>query len=471
MANGSQTVTAVITADAKPFKKAVGDAGKSFDGFGKAAAAGAAIAAAAFVVATKAATDFLLDSAKAAAEAEAIGRGLQNAAENAGVFASQAGGIDGATQALKDYTDQLGEAIGKDDEKLQEIVTGWLAVPQLASLGVDGLQNLLKVAADVAAGTGKDLDSVANSFIKVAGDGETALSKLLRQGIVFTDEQKNQYQALLDSNDEIGAQAYLIETLGTKYEGAAAAIANPFDRVKVIFENFQEELGTKLLPVFDELIPQLEAFLDGLLADPEFMQFIEDLAQGFVEMLPLLQDLLPPFMDLAKVLFPALAEFIPVIVNQIENMSEIMGGAGGDGKELAEVVSFIAGGLMLLSDALVVVIGWFKEQFDLMAKGEPNFLMLLSPIATLVTGINSISDALQGVIGWWNELWGIQQDQPLQGVSSDAAMLDRRLNTSAGATSRSSNVNISVNAIAPTAEVGRAVVDSLRSYQRVGGRI
>lgn len=472
MANGSQTVSAVITADAKPFKKSVYEAGKSFDGFGAAAKNAGVIAAAAFALAAGAAANFLIDSAKAAAEAEAIGRGLENAAENAGVFASQAGGIAGATEALKDYATQLGETIGKDDEALLKIVTGWLAVPDLAALGTDGLNNLLKVSADVAAGTGKDLDTVAAAFTKISDDGETAFSRLSKMGAILTDDQKAVYQSLLDANDEMGAQQFLIDTLGEKYAGAAEAIANPFDRMKVIFGNFQEEIGAKLLPVFEALIPKVQEFLDGLLADPEFMQFIEDLGESFVDFLPYITDLLPPFMDLVKVLLPAMGEWLPVIGELLKALAEAFGGAESDGKEYADMISNMADAAIWLIGAVQALIGWFVEQFKIMDEGGFSILGLIAPITTLVANINDISTALEGAIGWWNDLWGISNEYA-PGIASNAAMADRRLSSTAGAAAAGASratYNVSVNAIAPTAEVGRAVVDSLRAYNRIGGQ-
>jgi hypothetical protein len=472
MANGTQTVSAVITADAKPFKKSVGDASKSFDGFSKSVKNFGVIAGAAILGASAAMVGFIGKSITAAAEAEAIARGLQNAAENANVFATQAGGIAGATAALKDYATTLGETIGIDDEKILGIVSQWLAVPQLASLGVDGLNNLVTVAADVAAGTNKDLDSVANAFVKVAGDGETALTKLLRLGVVFTDEQKNQYQALLDANDEIGAQNYLIEQLGTKYAGAAEAIANPFDRLKVIFGNFIEEIGTRFLPILEQVIPQVQTFLDGLLTSPEFTQFLQDMTAEFTDLLPIIFELIPKLFEFGQTVLPLLIDLLPLVGEALSTVAFLFSSTteSADGNKasldgLTETLTFVF-------QAIRNVAGWLAEQKKALDNGQPSILAITGTVGLLATAFNGVSSAIQGTINWWNELWGIQQDKPISQVGS-ADSLDRRL-TSAPATAddrRTSNYNISVNAIAPTAEVGRAVVDSLRNYQRAGGAI
>jgi hypothetical protein len=459
MANGTQTVSAVITADAKPFKRSVQDAGRSFDGFSKAAQGFGIAAAAAFAVATAAAVSFVTESVKAAAQSEAVARGLQNAAENAGVFAEQAGGIAGVTDELQTFAKQLGETIGLDDEKILGIVSQWLAVPQLAQLGVGGLKNLVKVAADVAAGTNKDLDTIATAFVKVAGDGETALSKLLRAGIVFTDEQKAVYQSLLDSNDELGAQQYLIDTLGKKYDGAAAAIANPFDRISQIFQNFQEEIGKRLLPSLDLAIPQLQTFFDNIVSDPEFIGFLEDLVTQFQNMGVELEPLLPQLFDLAKVIIPTLAEFIPIV-------TRLFAALGGAVDDTSGAVDFFTQWIEWSYTPLLTLVGLieglatgFKNTTDeakafLKFFQDNNIFDILGPLQNLLNPPNVAGGGGGGGGGG-----GVGPFNPGP-IYAD----DRRPNLS-------STYNINVNAIAPSAEVGRAVVDSIRNYQRAGGAV
>lgn len=470
MANGTQTVSAVITADAKPFKRSVQDAGKSFDAFSKAAVGFGIVAAAAFAGATAAAGKFLADSVKAAAESEAIARGLQNAAENAGVFAEQAGGIAGVTKELQTFAKTLGETIGLDDEKILGIVSQWLAVPQLAQLGVGGLKNLVKVAADVAAGTNKDLDTIATAFVKVAGDGETALSKLLRAGIVFTDEQKAVYQSLLDSNDELGAQQYLIDELSKKYEGAAESIANPFDRIKEIFKNFQEDIGQKFLPQIEAAVPAFENFLNQLEDDPAFNRFIEDLVKNFRLLLPKLQDLLPVFFELIEKVLPLLIELLPLVTTAVGNFAEILGYSNDETKKQKTSLEGLVDFLQVVLDTVKNVIFWFAEQRKEMENGRISIFAFTGIIGGLQTAFYGLRDALEAVSIWWNELWGIQQSRPLSQVGS-ADYLDRVLTPSPTYSDdrRVSNYNINVNAVAPSADVGRAVVASIDSYRRAGG--
>lgn len=218
-------------------------------------------AGAAFAVAAAGAVAFGVQSLKAAAESEAVSRSLQQIAKNSGVFGDTADAVAKSTGEIMKYTQSLSNLTGIDDEILNSIVRGWLAVPELAGKGVDGLKDLVKVVADVAAGTGKDIQAIGLIFTKVAGDEETAMSKLARAGIVLSNAQKQIYEETLATSGEIAAQDKLIEILGETYAGAAEAAANPFDVLTQNVQNLQEELGAYLLPYFKDFVERVQRFI------------------------------------------------------------------------------------------------------------------------------------------------------------------------------------------------------------------
>jgi hypothetical protein len=234
---------------------------KATSGFGIAAGAAFALAAAGAVA-------FGVQSLKAAAESEAVSKSLQQIAKNSGVFGDTADAVAKSTGEIMKFTQGLSNLVGIDDEILNSVVRGFLAVPELAERGVDGIKDLIKVVADVAAGTGKDLTAIGMIFTKVAGSEETAMSKLARAGIVLSNSQKDIYNQTLETSGEIAAQNKLIEILGTTYAGAAEAAANPFDVLTQNVQNLQEELGTYLLPYFKDFVERVQAFIsengDGL---------------------------------------------------------------------------------------------------------------------------------------------------------------------------------------------------------------
>lgn len=333
--------------------KGLKEAEQSVDAFSKTIAAVGVAAAAAFAAASVAAIAFGVSSVKAAVESEKVVRGLENAAKNAAVFGDSSADIDKATKALDDHSTKLGELIGIDDELLNQQKMHWLAVPSLAALGTAGINKLAEVTADVAAGTGKDIDTISQAFIKVAGSADTAITKLKRSGIVFTKQQEATYQSLLDTNKETEAQAYLIEQLGIKYAGAAKATADPFQRLKVTFDNLKETIGKAFLPVLEATVPKLQDFINSFVTSPEFKQFVEDLSKNFagiMENLPsvlsnlgsFIKDILTPLESLVKpggVLSEGLLLFGSVIFGVAST------DASGNTKKFSDAMGELAGNL------------------------------------------------------------------------------------------------------------------------------
>jgi hypothetical protein len=101
---------------------------------------------------------------------------------------------------------------------------------------------LMSLALDVAAGTQKDVSTVAAALAKAHGGQATALNKLV--------------PGIANVTDKMGF-------LQEKYAGAAAEASNldPYQRMNIIFGNLQEAIGTYL-------IPALQAFANWLASPP-----------------------------------------------------------------------------------------------------------------------------------------------------------------------------------------------------------
>lgn len=322
----------------------------------------AAAGAVAFAAAVAGAAAFTVEALKAAAEAEAVTRGLENAAKNAGVFGDSAQAIGKATKALDDHSRTLGEMSGIDDEIINQIKTGWLAVPNLAALGTDGINKLAEVTADIAAGTGKDVQTIGLAFQRIAGDTETAFSKLTRAGIVFTDEQKRTFDSILATSGEMAAQAYLVEELGIKYEGAAEAAANPFDRLKVIFDNLSETIGLALLPAFESVVPYIQEFVANLTEDPAFQQFLADMGTNFQNMLVHLPSVVTELGNFGRDVLPAISAFFPALNEALALLGEVFFGI--ENSDPASSTNDFANAMKNLAGAFSTVQGVLKGVRD-----------------------------------------------------------------------------------------------------------
>jgi hypothetical protein len=93
--------------------------------------------------------------------------------------------------------------------------------------------DLLQIALDASAATGKDLDTVTQAMAKSLAGQDTALTKLI--------------PSLRGSKDPINEMA-------AAFKGASTEAANldPYQRMQIIFGEIQEKLGTALLPILDK---------------------------------------------------------------------------------------------------------------------------------------------------------------------------------------------------------------------------
>jgi len=103
----------------------------------------------------------------------------------------------------------------------------------LATKDVNKSQDLLAIALDASAATGKGLDVVSQAMAKSLAGSDTALLKLI---------------------PSLKGSKTPIEDLATAFAGASEKAANldPYQRMQVIFGEIQEKIGTALLPVLDD---------------------------------------------------------------------------------------------------------------------------------------------------------------------------------------------------------------------------
>jgi len=118
-------------------------------------------------------------------------------------------------------------------------------------------QDLLDVALDVSAGTGKDLGTVTNAMSKAFNGNSGALKKLL--------------PSIKEGQDFMGQ-------LREQFAGSAEEAANldPYKRLEVIFADIQETVGSALLPALEEF--------SFYLASPEGQENVREIVDLFVAM-------------------------------------------------------------------------------------------------------------------------------------------------------------------------------------------
>jgi hypothetical protein len=285
MAKEWRTLKLELLAETKQFVSDMKKSENQVDGFAgqvdkfsaKAKAAFAAAAAAAGAYAVKLA----VDGVKAAIEDEAAQQRLANALKNV------TDATDVQIAAIEKQILKTSLATGVADDQLRPAYQR-LAI---ATGDLTKSQDLLTLALDISAATGKDVETVSNALGK-AYEGNTG--SLTRLGVGLS-------AAEIKTLGLEGAISQLSSTFG----GAAATQADTFQgkiaRVQVAFDEAKETLGTALLPLIEKFltfitttaIPGLKQFKEAAI-DPVIKAF-KDNEEAIKGLYNFAKDFLVPF--------------------------------------------------------------------------------------------------------------------------------------------------------------------------------
>ena len=219
---------------------------------GFAAGMGAAVGTAAIQAVeagARMAVQFGVDGVKAFLADEAAAARLAKTMENLG--------MERATAAVEATIDSLARMTGQADDLLRPAMDRLLRSTNNVALATD----MLKLSQDIAAGTGKSLESVVSAISK-GYDGSTGALSRLGAGLD---------KATLKTGDMEVITAKLAETFGGQAAVKAGTFQGQIDRVSVAFGELQESFGK----AFMEGVTS--GFSDGVDAGDALTQTINDL--------------------------------------------------------------------------------------------------------------------------------------------------------------------------------------------------
>ncbi len=244
MADRSITFTLLGKADSAV--KAFGQVERSVDGLhgklGKVAAAAGAAFAGIGVAIAKTGFDELKDAQAGAAQ---LAAGIKSTGGAANVSVDQ---LEKLATSIQNYSGQTDDSI-VDSEKLLLTFTN---IKNAAGANNDIFTQATQLTADMAARMGTDASSAAIQLGKALNDPVGQISALTRVGVSFTDAQKKQIAAMVDSGDTIGAQKVILGELNKEFGGSAKAagqtLPGQLARAKRSFEDVSQSIMEKLLP-------------------------------------------------------------------------------------------------------------------------------------------------------------------------------------------------------------------------------
>ena len=92
------------------------------------------------------------------------------------------------------------------------------------------------------------------------------ITALTRAGVSFTEKQKDQIKAMVESGNIMGAQKLILGELGTEFGGAAKAAGTGFAgsmaRAKDAVGDAFRAIGTSLLPTLTTMANYIDFLLD-----------------------------------------------------------------------------------------------------------------------------------------------------------------------------------------------------------------
>lgn len=232
----------------------------------------------------------LNSSVKAADESAANYRELQAVITSTG----SAAGL--TADQVAEIAKRTSIKIGVDDD---DIIKAQSVLLTFKNIGGSSLEEVTGLAADMSSVFGGDLSGSAVQLGKALNDPVQGVSALTRVGVTFTDQQKEQIKALVESGDTLGAQAIIMKEVKSQVGGAAEAAATGTDKIGVALGNLKESLGAGLSEALTNLAPSLTTALDEI--GPTLGTLGASLGS-------ILSEVVPALVPIAEELLPALAD-------------------------------------------------------------------------------------------------------------------------------------------------------------------
>lgn len=410
-----------LLADTTKFTTGLNNASKQTKTFGDKVKANAAKIGKAFALAGAAvagmAAKLAIDGVKAAIEDQKAQVKLATTLKNTTNASNK------QIKSVEKYIDKLQRASGVSDDKLRPSLEKLLVVTGK----VGKAQKLQALAMDVAAGTGKDLDTVSLALAK-AYNGN--LGSLTRLGIKLDEN-------VIKNKDFNAAAKELNKTFQGQSAAAADTMEGKFKRFKIAIDEAKESIGYALLPTIEKLVDYLNS--------PKGQKVVTEFAEAFADAMKMIAQYLP-----------GIIENISKLVSKVSKQG-LMAGLLDDPKiaaaALAYGAGFIAGGP---TGGAVAALAAYAVGSNIQSNYKKT-----------TTKYSDFVPALQ------NKLKQDQANNPLPGLSGLGGGQDYGYGfsgTTVGVKNRNNVVvNVNVNGVADARESARAIERSLKKLKLNGG--
>ena len=255
MAKDNRTLKLSILADVDDLKKKLGEADKSVETNANKISEFGKKAALAFAAAGAAAGAFAVSAVKAAAEDEKSRKSLEQ------TIRANTRATDEQIKSIDTYITKQSIATATTDDLLRPALSRLIR----STKDVTKAQELLTLAQEISASTGKPLEAVTNALGRAYDGSNTALGKL-GLGIDAATLKTKSFDHITNE---------LRKTYGGFIANESTNAEFKFRQLTIAMDEAREQIGAALLPIFvkfadyliQRVVPNIQAFISGLTGD------------------------------------------------------------------------------------------------------------------------------------------------------------------------------------------------------------
>jgi hypothetical protein len=376
---------------------------------------GAALGAVSFITVIKGLTDMAKNAEEDRIQSELLANQIRNTTS----------ATEDQVKAVSDYIDKTSKQYGIVDDKLRPAMSRLVTVTGDTSKATE----LMNLAMDISAATGKPLEGVATALGKAYNGQFTSLNKLgipmlesVQNSKDLTAAQKGLEKAQFDYNYQVetyGAKSKQAQTalgkvaeaqtkvntitaagidwqkdLGDAFKGAAEKAINPMERLTIVFDEAKETIGAAFLPVIIKLSNALIPIVDKLA--PTFAKLIDGLAPIVIDLvdalMPLIEAILPPLLELFIALMPVVKPIIDLLTILLVPIIKVLAFVlGGLVKLFLPLINGFADMGKGITNAFTGIGSWFKKTINMWIGIFESFTN------GVIDGINLIPNALNSL--------------------------------------------------------------------------
>ena len=182
---------------------------------------------------------------------------VANIADSMGLFGTETKVV---TDRLLTLAEATARQIGVDNLSIKATQAKLLTFKNLAATADEAgssFDRATMAALDMASAGFGSAEQNAVQLGKALEDPIKGITALAKSGITFTASEKKKIEALVKSNKLLEAQYMILQAIEKQIGGTAKATANDTDKMKEGFRQFQQQLGSALLPVLAKITPLL----------------------------------------------------------------------------------------------------------------------------------------------------------------------------------------------------------------------